>query len=198
MPLVTTRASVAYGAGFGKVLGSAVVPDLGAMFPIAMANVGSAGASTIEFTSIPSTYKHLQIRAIVRANRAGSTDSVGLTFNGVTTGGAYDYHTLSGNGSTVTSGPGINQNFVYPTVTTAGTDLANTFSAMVVDILDYTNTNKNKTVRALAGYDLNGSGISWFASGAWRNTNAISSIRIAPGSSGWAQYTQVALYGIKG
>jgi hypothetical protein len=175
-----------------------VVADTGAMFPIAMANVGSAGASTIEFTSIPSTYKHLQIRGIVRANRAGSTDSVGITFNGVTTGGFYDYHILYGNGSTITAGDGVSQNFVYPTITTAGTDLANTFSAMVVDILDYTSTNKNKTVRSLAGYDLNGSGISWFASGLWRNTAVVNSIRIAPGSSGWAQYTQVALYGIKG
>ena len=81
-----------------------VVPDDGAMFPIAMANVGSAGASFVEFTSIPDTYKHLQLRGIVRANRAGSTDSVGITFNGVTTGGAYDYHILYGDGSSPTAG----------------------------------------------------------------------------------------------
>jgi len=179
-----------------QISGRLTPSDTGAMFPIAMVNVGSAGASTIEFTSIPSTYKHLQIRGIVRANRAGSTDSVGITFNGVTTGAFYDYHILYGDGSTPTAGSGVSQNFVYPTITTAGTDLANTFSSMVVDILDYTSTNKNKTVRSLAGYDLNGSGISWFASGLWRNTAAINSIRIAPGSSGWAQYTQVALYGI--
>jgi hypothetical protein len=177
--------------------GRAVV-DTGAMFPIAMANVGSAGAANIQFTSIPSTYKHLQIRAIVRANRAGSTDSVGITFNGVTTGSFYDYHTLTGNGSSASSGDGVNQNFVNPTISTAATDLTKTLSTMVVEILDYANINKIKTVRSFAGYDLNGSGFSWFASGAWRNTNAISSIRIAPGSSGWAQYTQIALYGIKG
>lgn len=174
-----------------------VITDSGAMFPIAMANVGSADASFVEFTSIPSIYKHLQIRGIVRANRAGSTDSVGITFNGVTTGGAYDYHILYGDGSTLISGAGASQNFVYPTITTAGTDLANTFSAMVVDVLDYTSA-KNKTVRSLAGYDLNGSGYSWFASGLWRNASAISSIKITPGSSGWAQYTQIALYGILG
>jgi hypothetical protein len=193
-------ATNANGTSLASSASSPITPvtDSGVMFPIAMVNVGSAGSSFIEFTSIPDTYKHLQIRGIVRANRAGSSDSVGIPFNGITTGGFYDYHTLNGNGSSAASGDGVSQNFVYPTITTAGTDLANAFSAMVVDILDYTNTNKNKTVRSLAGYDLNGSGYSWFASGLWRNTAAISSIRIAPGSSGWAQYTQVALYGIKG
>jgi len=196
--VTATNATGTSGASAASSPVTTPTSDTGVMFPIAMANVGSAGAANIQFTSIPSTYKHLQIRGTVRADRAGSTDSVGITFNGVTTGGAYDYHILYGDGSTVTGGDGVNQNFTYPTITTAGTDLANTFSAMVVDILDYTNTNKNKTVKSLAGYDLNGSGFSWFSSGLSRNTSAISSIRIAPGSSGWAQYTQIALYGIKG
>jgi hypothetical protein len=174
----------------------AAPPSLLSYESIATIAVGSGGQSTIEFTSIPSTYKHLQIRAILRSSRGGSTDSVGLTFNGVTTGSAYDQHILYGDGSSAISAAGASQNFIYPVVTTAGTDLANTFSTMVVDILDYA-TAKNKTVRSLAGYDLNGSGLSWFASGLWRNTDAIISIRLAPGSSNWVQYSHFALYGIK-
>ena len=75
---------------------------------------------------------------------------------------------------------------------------ASVFSVAVVDILDYTNTNKYTTVRSLNGYDANGSGYVFFASTAWMNTAAVTSITLFPSSSSFQQYSSFALYGIKG
>ena len=71
-------------------------------------------------------------------------------------------------------------------------------AANIIDLLDYSNTNKYKTLRVLAGYDTNGAGVVLLGSGLWMNTNAISSIAITPYSGTFTQYTQFALYGIKG
>jgi hypothetical protein len=77
------------------------------------------------------------------------------------------------------------------------------YSASIIDILDYANTNKYKTYRALTGIDKNGSGSIQLTSGVWRNTTAITSITITPQSNTsptnqFQQYSQFALYGIKG
>jgi hypothetical protein len=77
--------------------------------------------------------------------------------------------------------------------------LSNLFAGYVIDILDYANTNKNKTIRSLAGSDANGSGTIWFGSIAWLSTSAITSLsfNIESGSN-FTQYSSFALYGIKG
>ena len=75
---------------------------------------------------------------------------------------------------------------------------ASTFTAGVIDILDYANTNKYKTLRTLNGGDANGSGNIQIESGSWRNTAAITSITLTHNGSGFTQYSSFALYGIKG
>jgi hypothetical protein len=67
-----------------------------------------------------------------------------------------------------------------------------------MDILDYANTNKYKTTRTLIGRDRNGAGIMLFHSGLYQSTNAITSLKFFPSTGNFAQYTQFALYGIKG
>ena len=71
---------------------------------------------------------------------------------------------------------------------------------LIFDILDYTNTNKNTTTRALTGNETNGTAgqAILFSSGNWRNTAAITSILIYPSSGNFSQYSSFALYGIKG
>ena len=170
-----------------------VVPDTGAMFPIAMANVGSAGASTITFTSIPSTYKHLQIRAIARD--AGGNGEIKIEFNSDTTTTNYRKHVLYGDGSGAYAGS-ANNNTCSPIAYSGQT--ANAFEVIVIDILDYANTSKNTTIKTLFGKDLNGSGDVGLHSNLWVNTAAVSRIDFkVVGGSNFAQYTQFALYGIK-
>jgi hypothetical protein len=78
--------------------------------------------------------------------------------------------------------------------------VANMFSASIVDILDYANTSKYKTIRVLAGADVNNQTGTTFglSSGSWRSTSAVTSITIGTSGFNFAQYTQFALYGIKG
>ncbi len=73
----------------------------------------------------------------------------------------------------------------------------NGYSTYVIDILDYKNTNKYKTVRSLNGFDQNGYAFTWFASSVWLNTNAITSLTFNSDGGNFLQYSQLALYGIK-
>jgi len=165
---------------------------------IATVTVGSGGSSTIEFTSIPSTYKHLQIRGIARVDRSTTQTYLRLRFNS-DSGTNYSYHGVSGNGSTTGTDAGASQDFIETLRFPGATSTANIFGAIVIDILDYANTNKYKTTRALGGADQNGSGEIWLQSGNWRNTTAISSITLLEAITGnFVQYSTFALYGIKG
>jgi hypothetical protein len=163
---------------------------------IATTTLGSA-ASSIQFTSIPSTYKHLQLRCLTKTSASGAPYAMQIRFNG-DTGNNYAYHRLIGNGSAAsaigTTGAAQASLNYMPTSTES-----NIFAGGVVDILDYANTNKNTVHRTLGGYDANGSGFVTFFSGVWLNTAAVTSITvISESGSNLAQYSQIALYGIKG
>jgi hypothetical protein len=155
---------------------------------IATVSVGSGGASSVTFSSIPSTYTHLQIRCITRGG--GSQ----IQFNS-DTGANYTRHYVYGNGTSVQAGGGGGNSGMSIIDYTSQT---NTFGAAVVDILDYTSTNKYKTARSLTGFDTNGAVDQeiFLFGGMWLNTSAITTITISGGSI--AQYSHFALYGIKG
>lgn len=150
-----------------------------------------SGSSTFDFTTIPSTYKHLQIRYATKGTSNGT--GIRVRFNG-DTGTNYFVHYLYGNGaSPLTTSQVTTTSGVIGEVTTT-TDVQ---SAGVIDILEYTSTNKTKTVRTLFGYDNNGSGAMYLNSVLWNATPAaITSITIFP-SSGTITGS-FALYGIKG
>ena len=156
------------------------VTDTGDMFPIGVVTVGSGGASSITFSSIPATYTHLQIRGIARSTQAASGNSVIMYINNVTTAsGNYSVHVLTGTGSAAQAYGASND--VIQNSISAGNETAGVFGAFCFDILDYTNTNKTKTVRSLGGYDNNGSGLIRFASGMLHSsTAAITTIRLDP------------------
>ena len=168
---------------------------------IATVTVGSGGQSSISFTSIPSTYKHLQIRAIGRNTAAVTTAQAKIQING-DTGNNYTFHQMYGNGATAAAdgyGTGV-INGITPSIRMTGaSSTSGIFGATVIDILDYANTNKNKTVRILLGQDQNGSGDVQLVSGAWLSTSAITSLSFTAQTSGdFAQYSSFALYGVKG
>ena len=171
----------------------------GAYDSIATVTVGSGGTGTVTFTSIPQTYTHLQIRMVGRTNRADVNDTARLRYNSDTNSNNYTYHEIMGSGTSASvygsGAPESNQMLVLAGSTAA----ANIFGVGITDILDYTNTNKYKTQRNLGGVDRNGSGSIVFNSGLWMSTSAISSITLTPASGTlFNQYSQFALYGIKG
>ena len=166
---------------------------------IATVTVGAGGSSSISFTSIPSTYQHLQLRMIGRIDASSANGSGILRYNSDTSSSNYTYHEIVGNGSSASaygSGAPESNQILSTTGATAG---ANTFGVAITDILDYANTNKYKTQRNLGGYDNNGSGQIRLNSGLWMNTAAINSITITPNAGTvFVQYSSFALYGIKG
>jgi hypothetical protein len=173
--------------------------DSGAMFPLGMVQVGSAGAANVEFTSIPSTFKHLQIRLIARntENDTGAGADLRMQLNG-DTGSNYASHNLRGDGASATATAASSQAQMRLSVTIRNGRTASAFNAGVIDILDYTSTNKNTTVRSIDGYDSNGAGQIYFSSGLYNSTNAITSIKLFADAFNFAQYSTFALYGIKG
>ena len=167
---------------------------------IATVTVGAGGSSSVTFSSIPSTYTHLQVRYLARSGRARTAN--GSLYVQVNGNYLTAVHRLFGNGTSasadaVSGGLDNSNSILFVPGSTAG---ANIFGAGVVDILDYANTNKTKVLRALNGDDLNGEGYAALTSGLWNSTSAITSITFGSvdGGTNIPQYSSFALYGIKG
>jgi hypothetical protein len=163
--------------------------------------VGTGSAVTLSFTSIPSTYKHLQIRYIGRMNGANTGYAGTLRFNS-DTGSNYARHFLRGRNSTASAGNATSQTAIGFAAFPAANSTANIVAAGVIDVLDYSNSNKYTTIRGLAGIDQNqvfdDSSII-FNSGLWMDLSVITSIDIISDGAGreWTTQTQFALYGIR-
>ena len=162
----------------------------------------STATATVTFSSIPANYKHLQIRMISKESGTGTGGpNVVASLNSDTTYTNYRSHYLNGDGSTFGSG-GVQASGYFCLVgntATSNASYTNMFGVMVVDILDYTNTSKYKTLRCLWGHDRNGTGEVGLDSSLWMNTAAITSISFSiVGGTNFVQYSQFALYGIKG
>jgi len=164
------------------------------MEPIASTVVGSGGASAIIFNDIPQTYKHLQIRGISNSSNASY---IAAQFNG-DIGTSYSNHAIYAEPGTVVGQANTSTTNVQ--IARSNYVAGSMYGAGICDILDYANTNKYKSTRALAGNDSNGTagGVVFFSSGSWRSFAAITSITIFPTSPSFSQYSRFSLYGIKG
>jgi hypothetical protein len=179
------------------ILDAGVAASTNSYESIQTVTVGAGGQSSISFTSIPATYKHLQLRFLSRDVSTAQYFEVRL--NSDSSASNYTWHYLQGDGGSATAGgattgtfPGAVINFTAG----AGTSI---YSAGVIDFLDYTNTNKYKTIRSLAGFDANGSGVVSLTSNLWLNTAAVTGISLQyNGAPNIDQYSHFALYGIKG
>ena len=169
---------------------------VGAYDSIATVTVGAGGATSVSFTSIPATYQHLQIRASFTTSTGGQVISARLNSD---SGSNYTLHSLIGNGSAASAGASTSASYATIFGRVVGTSATNP-TALITDILDYTNTNKNTTLRTLGGNDNNGSGELNFLSDLWLNTAAVTAIEISPynGAVAFNQYSSFALYGIRG
>jgi hypothetical protein len=173
--------------------------------------VGTGSSGTITFSSIPSTYKHLQIRMMAKSSYTGGTGPAPwqaiVRPNGDSSAANYTFHRLRGNGSAASaSGSGSGSyDGVYVT-SAANSDYSgysDIYGVAIIDIHNYTSTTQNKTVRAFSGVNNNlttiGSQAVTLTSGLWLNTAAITSLTIFEGSSyNWLSGSVFSLYGIKG
>lgn len=173
---------------------------------IATVSVGSGGQSTISFTSIPSTFSHLQIRYIARStNTVTFANFIEATFNSDTTSGNYySLHRIFGRGDNLQGGS-ANTDVGYSRIgyVAGGGMRANVFTPGIIDIIDYASTSKNKTTRAVtgsAGQTTNTEVEVAFMSSLYRPSTiaAISRIDLNVSGANFAQHSRFALYGIKG
>lgn len=160
--------------------------------------VGTGSSQQITLSSIPSTYKHLQIRAIFRSTEASSGTNFYMYVNGDTATN-YSYHTLRTEGTTVTSSGNASVAQMFVGRAPGGSTTAGIMNATIIDIFDYSSTSKNKTFRYNSGKDEDTYGGDLvIRSGLWRSTSAINSITFNIDNPNFSNLSSVALYGIKG
>ena len=165
----------------------------------------AGGETSTTFSSISSSYKHLQLRVLYRDTYSGGAQTCDLLlqFNGDTTAANYTLHYLRGDGSAVAaSGSTSNGSIQMTYFGVSDSSTASVYGTGIADIIDYANTSKNKTVKGFGGGDNNGVGTTSYrlglSSGVWLSTSAITSIKVMPGITAFKAGTSIALYGIKG
>jgi hypothetical protein len=152
---------------------------------------------TTSFTSIPATYKHLQLR-IHWMTSSATGSGMYLQFNSDTENN-YSRHRLGGEGSTASAAGAVNANIAEVMAAFGFSSVgATTPRVSIIDLVDYSSTTKNKTMKAFVGFDSNStSSIVGLYSAVWRNTSAITDISINTFQP-FATGTSIALYGVKG
>ena len=157
---------------------------------IASVTVGSGGASSIDFTSIPSTYTDLVLKVSTRTNRAAATDGLEIRLNGATTN--HSGRRLTGDGTTAASSVSVYGN------TDGNNATASTFGNAEIYIPNYAGSNyKSFSMDTVSENNATANGMTLNAN-LWSQTTAVSSITIVM-SDGTAfnQYSTAVLYGIK-
>jgi len=183
---------MSFGLGFWAAAGAAAGPTDYELISTTL--VGTA-TSLVSFTSIPQTYKHLQIRITARSSLSSSYDNLSYYFNS-DTGSNYSTHALYGTGSSVVSNSfTTNVRAYWPSLLVANTNVSNNFSGGVIDILDYASSSKNKTTRTLMG-DAS-PGFVALISSRWGSSSAITRIDFETSANIMAN-SRFSLFGIKG
>jgi hypothetical protein len=159
---------------------------------IASATVGSGGASTIDFTSIPGTYTDLIIKFSGR-----NTAASGLV-----------YYSFNSNSSNRTARLLYGDGSAAGSVTYDNTDpramimnesgyTASTFSNGEMYIPNYAGST-NKSWSSDSVQETNATtAYSYLMAGLWSDTSAINRITFSTFTGNFAQYSTATLYGIK-
>lgn len=160
----------------------------------------TADTASVTFSSIPGTYTDLIIRLSARGDNGGtSTENIKLTLNSDTATN-YSITALYATGTTPSSNRNSSQAvFDFDYGVDGSTATSNTFSSAEIYIPSYI-VSQNKPLGIFSVAENNsatGNGIT-DAAGLWRNTAAITSISISPGTSAKFKSTSsFFLYGIK-
>ena len=158
---------------------------------ISSVTVGSGGAASIDFTSIPSTYTDLCIKLSGRGTESALKSNALFSFNGSTTGFTVRY--LGADGSTPYTNSG---SFRFCAFVNAATSTANTFSNNDIYIPNYAGSaNKSWSTDGVTENNATQTEM-WMIAGLWSNTAAITSIGLTLSSGNFVQYSTAYLYGV--
>jgi hypothetical protein len=157
------------------------------------------GGSSITFSNIPQTYKHLEVRMSLR-DTSGTTGVAEwyCQFNNNSTASNYWKNRIFADGSSITSTDGsVGTEGIWGThYPRNGSSLT---GSAILYINDYSQTNKWKTVFAWGGggqtTSANAAALSY---GTFQTSAAITSLTIYPNMGGFNSNNTFSLYGIKG
>lgn len=180
----------ANGDSAASSISNSIIPSATNFFEIATINVtSSTNPVTLQFTNIPQNYKHLQLRASIRGG------GWQMRFNN-DSGNNYTRHYIYGQSSSTSAAANLNTSAINVMDLTAENLY---FAPSVVEIFDYTSTNRAKVVFGKSGF--NGSADSanevYFSNGVWSGTDPITSITFFGGTA-VEPGTKYSLYGITG
>ena len=168
-----------------------------AITKIAEVTVGSGGAASIDFTSIPGSYTDLMVVLSGRSTRSATSEETAMRVNGLTTG-IYSQKILYGNSSTsVYSASESSATRLYSPAVAANSATANTFGNTQFYFPNYAGST-NKSVSIDGVWENNSTNAEiWMHGGLIATTSAITSLTFyCLNSSNWAQYSSATLYGV--
>lgn len=154
--------------------------------------VGSGGAASIAFTSIPQTYTDLKILLSTRSNAANIPDYYMVSFNGSTSN--FTQKGIEGNGATINSGTGTREGADF----VGNGSTASIFGNTEFYIPNYTSSNNKAFFCDSVGENNATTAFQNMVGMTWSNTAAITSITLTVGlGTAFVQYSTAILYGIK-
>lgn len=164
------------------------------MIPISTVTVGSGGASSVEFTSIPQIYTDLVIKLSLRLDsnpQSASWCSINIGLNGSSSN--FTYRLLYGSGSGVAAQTGTTEiAWVDSSVATTST-----FGNAELYMPNYTSSNYKSMSVDFVQEQNSTAALSGILASLWSSTSPVSSIKFTPPSGGFAQYSSATLYGIR-
>ena len=163
---------------------------------IASNTVGSGGASSVTFSSIPATYTDLVVKVSSRTDRtAYPQDNLRMQING-DSGSNYSFRNIYGNGSSAASTNGSSITYVELYQTDDNGATTNTFGSHDIYIPNYTSSNY-KSISSDGVAEQNGTQ-AWteLTAALWNSTAAINSLTFFGAFGNFVQYSDFTLYGV--
>jgi hypothetical protein len=160
---------------------------------IASSTVGAGGASSIAFSSIPSTYTDLVLYTSVRSAVSGYGTDMNITLNGSTS--SFSSKRIYAYSGTVYSDSQTNVSGVV----NGASSTASTFASNYLYFPNYVgSTNKSYMIDGVIENNSSTAYLPELSANLWSNTAAINSISIADATGATLQqYSTAYLYGVK-
>jgi hypothetical protein len=172
-------------------------------YTLIQAQTLSTTASSVTFSSIPSTYTDLNILLSCRANQAASQSQdiyMRLGSGSVDTGSNYSMTRIYGTGSSTASDRASGTSTALRVGrTTDSSATANTFASNSIYVPGYATANKKQLFTAGVDEDNGAQSFQMLLSGLWNSTTAVDILTIYPftGGTSFVADSTFYLYGIK-
>ena len=153
----------------------------------------TGSGSSFSITNIPQDYAHLHIRATLQADK---DEVLLLNFNG-DTGTNYSKHHIKGSRGNSIQSVGYANTSTIEIGEAFADNWTGSVSGLILDLYDYSNTSKYKTVQYRDGQSNEDRAQVSLGSGNWRSFSGITSIQLGISSGVITSKTQISIYGVR-